>query len=142
MIPSQKVSPWETSGPELRDSLFVSPRRLAIDKEQQCVRKPPALERISIWARRPEQAKALIASLKDVGTELTVAADLKTAAQTTDIVSTATMSRNIRISAPPLSFSSMTHHTNPGVEGPLSDPCGNRRQRRANGMVWERLRLG
>jgi ornithine cyclodeaminase len=51
----------------------------------------PALEKITIWSRRPERAKALIASLDDVGTEFSVADDLKTAAQTADIISTATM---------------------------------------------------
>lgn len=53
----------------------------------------PELERVSIWARRPEQAKTLIDSLGEVETDLTIASDLKLTAQTADIISTATMSR-------------------------------------------------
>lgn len=53
----------------------------------------PTLERISIWARRPERAEALIDSLTDVEADLAVVADLKTTVQVADIISTATSAR-------------------------------------------------
>jgi ornithine cyclodeaminase/alanine dehydrogenase-like protein (mu-crystallin family) len=79
--------------PDSRHLLIVGAGTVAASLARAYSAIFPTLERISIWARRPEQAKALIASLKEVGTELTVTADLKTAARTADIVSTATMSR-------------------------------------------------
>lgn len=53
----------------------------------------PRLERISVWARRPEQANTLVDSLTDVGADLSVATDLRSAAQTADIVASATSAR-------------------------------------------------
>lgn len=53
----------------------------------------PQLKTISVWARRPEQARALIAGLDQIEAELEVAEDLIAAVGRADIVSTATMAR-------------------------------------------------
>ncbi|WP_206244055.1 ornithine cyclodeaminase family protein [Novosphingobium terrae] len=53
----------------------------------------PGIERIAIWARRPQQAHDLIARLSDVDAELVVSTDLATAAGQADIISSATMAR-------------------------------------------------
>ncbi|MBB6225521.1 ornithine cyclodeaminase family protein [Rhizobium leguminosarum] len=54
----------------------------------------PDIERISIWSRRPEQAKALAATLGDLRAEVTGAADVAEAVRAADIVSAATMARS------------------------------------------------
>lgn len=51
------------------------------------------LERISIWARRPEQAEVLAARLQLPGVAVAAAADLPAALADADIVSSATMAR-------------------------------------------------
>ena len=53
----------------------------------------PALEEIAIWARRPEQAAALVEGLSELPIPLRVAEDLASAVGAADIVSTATMAR-------------------------------------------------
>jgi ornithine cyclodeaminase len=53
----------------------------------------PALKRISVWARRPEQAEALVAGLPDTGAEIVAVSDLAGAVAAADIVSSATMAR-------------------------------------------------
>ncbi len=53
----------------------------------------PALEQISIWARRPEQGRTLAASLADLPTKPVAVADLESAVREADIVATATMAR-------------------------------------------------
>jgi ornithine cyclodeaminase len=53
----------------------------------------PALEEIAIWARRPEQAAALVEGLSELPVPLRVAEDLASAVGVADIVSTATMAR-------------------------------------------------
>ena len=53
----------------------------------------PGLEHISIWARRPEQAQALLARMTGITAKLSVAEDLATAAASADIISSATMAR-------------------------------------------------
>jgi ornithine cyclodeaminase len=53
----------------------------------------PALRRISIWARRIDQAHALCAQLATLPVEVTAVADLRSALATADIVSTATLAR-------------------------------------------------
>ncbi|ETW13793.1 ornithine cyclodeaminase [Roseivivax marinus] len=52
----------------------------------------PSLERISVWARRPEQAEALARSAGDT-VPVAAVADLEQAAGQADIVSSATMAR-------------------------------------------------
>ena len=53
----------------------------------------PGLEHISIWARRPEQAQALLARMTGITAKLSVAEHLATAAASADIISSATMAR-------------------------------------------------
>ena len=54
----------------------------------------PDLDRVSIWARRPEQAKALVARLElPGGVSLRTAADLQAALADADIISSATMAK-------------------------------------------------
>ena len=53
----------------------------------------PQLTRISIWARRPEQAKALAQEYAGSRIPVTPVADLASAAAVADIISTATMAR-------------------------------------------------
>jgi ornithine cyclodeaminase len=53
----------------------------------------PDLDRISIWARRPEQAEALISRLHGVKPALHAVTDLAGAAATADIITSATMAR-------------------------------------------------
>lgn len=53
----------------------------------------PSLEQIGIWARRPEQANALIGKLADLRVPLVCADILEKWARDADIISTATMAR-------------------------------------------------
>lgn len=53
----------------------------------------PGLRRVSVWARRPEQARALLAGLEGVGAELVAVPDLADAVAQADIVTSATMAR-------------------------------------------------
>ena len=53
----------------------------------------PDLERISIWARRPDQAEALAAEFVGHAIAVSVAPDLAAAAEKADIVATATMAK-------------------------------------------------
>lgn len=52
----------------------------------------PGIERVSVWARRPEQAQALVAALSDEA-PVAVAPDLAAALAKADIVSSATLAR-------------------------------------------------
>jgi len=53
----------------------------------------PSIERIAVWARRPEQAEALAQSFRHIDADVVAASDLATAADKADIISTATMAR-------------------------------------------------
>ena len=53
----------------------------------------PGLEHVSVWARRPEQAQALLGRMTGIKAKLSVAEALATAAASADIISTATMAR-------------------------------------------------
>lgn len=53
----------------------------------------PGIERVSVWSRRPEQARALVAGLGGIGAELVAVPDLRAALGQADIVSSATMAR-------------------------------------------------
>ncbi len=53
----------------------------------------PNLKKISIWARRHEQAEALIASISGISAEITFSADLEETVGTADIVATTTGAR-------------------------------------------------
>lgn len=54
----------------------------------------PDLERISVWARRFEQAEALVANLSGTRARLAAVPDLQTALAEADIVTSATMARS------------------------------------------------
>ncbi len=51
------------------------------------------IERVSVWSRRPEQARELVAGLRGLDVELAAVPDLRAAMQQADIVSSATMAR-------------------------------------------------
>lgn len=53
----------------------------------------PQLERISIWARRPEQAQSLVSDLTDVAADVVAVSELQAAAGQADIITSATMAR-------------------------------------------------
>lgn len=53
----------------------------------------PDLERISVWARRIEQAESLVAPLSDLSADIFAARDLQSAVAEADIVTSATMAR-------------------------------------------------
>jgi ornithine cyclodeaminase/alanine dehydrogenase-like protein (mu-crystallin family) len=53
----------------------------------------PSLEKISVWARRADQAANLVARLADLDVNLVVAENLAEAAAQSDIISSATMAR-------------------------------------------------
>lgn len=53
----------------------------------------PSLRRISVWARRHEQARVLVNSLDLIGIEVAAVRDLAATLKTADIVSCATMAR-------------------------------------------------
>ncbi|WP_010138905.1 ornithine cyclodeaminase family protein [Oceanicola sp. S124] len=53
----------------------------------------PALETVSVWTRRPEQAKALAEEMAALGHPVQTVSDLQAACGAADIISTATMAR-------------------------------------------------
>ena len=53
----------------------------------------PRLEHVLVWARRPEQAQALLKRMTGIKAKLSVAEDLATTAASADIISSATMAR-------------------------------------------------
>ncbi|MBK5567073.1 ornithine cyclodeaminase [Ensifer sp. SSB1] len=79
--------------PESRHLLIVGAGAVAKNLARAYSAAFPRLERISIWARRQQQAAELVSSLNDLGPDLSVAEDLTSAAASADIVSSATMAR-------------------------------------------------
>lgn len=83
--------------PGSRHLLIVGAGTVATSLVKAYTEVLPALDRVSIWARRPEQARALVASLGaslgGIGAEIAVAEDLREAIGEADIVSSATMAR-------------------------------------------------
>ncbi|SLN29372.1 L-lysine cyclodeaminase [Roseivivax jejudonensis] len=80
--------------PESRRLLIVGAGAVAASLIEAYPALFPDLERIEVWARRPEQAEALVAAAAAGGAaELGVATDLEAAAGAADIVATATMAR-------------------------------------------------
>ena len=53
----------------------------------------PNLERIAVWARRIEQAQALVSEYKGLKVNIDIATDLPTATEEADVIATATMAR-------------------------------------------------
>ncbi|MDO5620748.1 MAG: ornithine cyclodeaminase [Paracoccus sp. (in: a-proteobacteria)] len=78
--------------PDSRRLLIVGAGTLAGNLARAYAALFPGLERIAIWARRPEQARALVAELDLARAE--VAGDLADEVAQADIISTATMARS------------------------------------------------
>jgi ornithine cyclodeaminase len=104
IIESKLVTEYKTAGdsvlgakllarPDSRHLVIVGAGSVARSLVRAYSTVFPSLDRISIWARRPEQAEALVSALGQVGIDVAVAFDLKTAVQGADIVSSATMAR-------------------------------------------------
>lgn len=80
--------------PDSRHLVIVGAGALAATLAQAYDAAFPGIERISIWSRRPEQAREVAATLSDLRVEIAAVADLPTAAGEADIVSCATMARD------------------------------------------------
>lgn len=104
VIESRLVTEYKTAGdsllgatllarPDSRQLLIVGAGTVAASLARADSAVFPALECISVWSRRPEQAHALIAALPDVPVRMAVAPDLRAAVEAADIVASATMSR-------------------------------------------------
>lgn len=102
IIESRLVTEYKTAGdsalgakflarPDSRHLVIVGAGAVARSLVQAYSAIFPNLEQISIWARRPEQAKALVGSLGKSEIHLAAVVDLKTAVQGADIISSATM---------------------------------------------------
>lgn len=79
--------------PDSRHLLIVGAGTVAASLARAYTAVMPGIERVTIWARRPEQAQALVERLTDVPAELSVATDVAAAASQADIISAATMAR-------------------------------------------------
>jgi len=105
VIDSRLVTEFKTAGdsvlgaqllarPDSRHLLIVGAGTLACGLVRAYSAGMPGLERISIWARRPEQAGATAAKLAEEGYAVTPVTDLAAAAGAACIISTATMARS------------------------------------------------
>ncbi|GGF67865.1 ornithine cyclodeaminase [Paracoccus acridae] len=79
--------------PDSRHLLIVGAGTVAASLVQAYTAVLPGIETVTVWARRPEQARALVAGLAGIGADLRATADLQAAVGQADIVSTATMAR-------------------------------------------------
>ncbi|WP_104493731.1 ornithine cyclodeaminase family protein [Paracoccus denitrificans] len=79
--------------PDSRHLLVVGAGTVAASLVRAYTAVLPGIERVSVWARRPEQAQALVAGLSGVKAELVAVPDLQAAVGQADIVSSATMAR-------------------------------------------------
>ncbi|WP_103171428.1 ornithine cyclodeaminase family protein [Paracoccus sp. SY] len=79
--------------PDSRHLLIVGAGTVAASLVQAYTAVLPGIETVTVWARRPEQAQALVAGLAGIGADLRATADLQAAVGQADIVSTATMAR-------------------------------------------------
>ncbi len=104
IIDSRLITEFKTAGdsvlgasllarPDSRHLLVIGAGTLAGGLVRAYSAYFPEIEKISIWARRPEQAQQLVAELDDVRAELVACADLQAAVAEADIISTATMAR-------------------------------------------------
>lgn len=78
--------------PDSRHLLIVGAGTVATSLIKAYTAALPGIARVSVWARRPEQAQALVAALA-VEAELVAVSDLRQAIGAADIVSAATMAR-------------------------------------------------
>ncbi|MHA6345347.1 ornithine cyclodeaminase family protein [Roseivivax sp. CAU 1761] len=79
--------------PDSRHLLVVGAGTVARSLVRAYTARFPGLERVSIWARRAEQARALAAEFTDLAPEVAAVPDLGAACAEADIVSSATMAR-------------------------------------------------
>lgn len=79
--------------PDSRHLVIVGAGRVAANLAHAYSALFPELERITIWARRIEQAQALSTRLNALPASVTAVSDLPSALETADIVSAATMAR-------------------------------------------------
>ncbi|KXS38601.1 MAG: ornithine cyclodeaminase [Halomonadaceae bacterium T82-2] len=104
VIDSRLVTEYKTAGdsvlgaqllarPDSRQLLIVGAGTLARSLVKAYAAGFPALERIAVWARRPEQAQKLAEEMQDMTVEVAAVDDLPQAAAQADIISTATMAR-------------------------------------------------
>ncbi|WP_374300973.1 ornithine cyclodeaminase family protein [Paracoccus sp. (in: a-proteobacteria)] len=79
--------------PDSRHLLIVGAGTVASSLIQAYAAVLPAIDTVTVWARRPEQAHALVAGLPGIRARLRVATDLRAAVGDADILSSATMAR-------------------------------------------------
>ncbi|MDO6460951.1 hypothetical protein Q4485_09605 [Granulosicoccaceae sp. 1_MG-2023] len=79
--------------PDSRSLLIVGAGTVARSLVQAYTAVLPSIRRVRVWARRPEQARALVSSLSPDGVDIAAVTDLAEAAQEADIISSATMAR-------------------------------------------------
>ncbi|WP_199259285.1 ornithine cyclodeaminase family protein [Paracoccus binzhouensis] len=79
--------------PDSRHLLVVGAGTVATSLVKAYTAVLPGIERVSVWARRPEQAQALVEGLEGVRVELVAVPDLQAAVGQADIVTSATMAR-------------------------------------------------
>lgn len=104
IIDSRLVTEFKTAGdsvlgaqllarPDSRHLLILGAGAVAASLVEAYSAAFPRLERISVWARRSEQAEALVASLGPVAAPVAAVTDLQAAVEAADIISSATMAR-------------------------------------------------
>lgn len=97
------VTAWKTAAdsvlgasllarPDSRHLLIVGAGAVAASLVSAYTAVLPGIERVTIWARRPEQAQALVARI-ETPARVTVAANLHDAVAQADIIATTTMAR-------------------------------------------------
>lgn len=79
--------------PDSRHLVIVGAGVLAASLARGYASLFPKLERISIWARRPQQAEALALALTDISLPITAVPDLEKTVSDANIISTATMAK-------------------------------------------------
>ncbi|MDF3855191.1 ornithine cyclodeaminase family protein [Paracoccus sp. P2] len=79
--------------PDSRHLLIVGAGTVATSLVKAYTAVLPGIERVSVWSRRPEQARELVAGMSGVKAELVAVEDLQDAVGLADIVSSATMAR-------------------------------------------------
>lgn len=104
VVESGLVTGWKTTAdsvlgasllarPDSRHLLVVGAGAVAASLVRAYRAVMPGIDRVTVWARRPEQARALLAGLEAEGVCLAVADDLRDAAGRADIIATTTMAR-------------------------------------------------
>ncbi|RJL12334.1 ornithine cyclodeaminase family protein [Paracoccus siganidrum] len=79
--------------PDSRHLLVVGAGTVAASLVRAYTAVLPGIERVSVWARRPQQARDLVEGLAGIDADLAAVSDLQDAVGRADIVSAATMAR-------------------------------------------------